>query len=93
MAVSEIKESMAIVGAAVRWIPHNLMPSDPLTKNMAKENCRALLRIMSTGCFQMSKETEEQQSRKEHKDDGGVIAQLKGKGTRDVPDAVLTAEL
>ena len=41
----------------------------------------------------MSKETEEQQNRKEHKDDGGVIARLKGKGTKDVPDTVLTAEL
>ena len=82
LAVSEIKESMAIVGAAVRWIPHNLMPSDPLTKNMAKGNVRALLRIMSTGRFQMGKETEEQQKRKEHKDDGGVIARLNGKAQR-----------
>ena len=41
----------------------------------------------------MSKETEEQQNRKEHKDDGGVIAWLKGTGTKDVPEQVLTAEL
>ena len=39
LAVSEMKQSMAIVDAGIRWIPHNLMLSDPLPRSSKSQTC------------------------------------------------------
>ena len=50
IAIGEIKQGMAMLGLRARWIPHNHMLCDPLTKSFLKNNATLLLSTMKSGC-------------------------------------------
>ena len=79
LAVSEIKQSMAIVAAQPRWIPHNVMLADSMTKGMPKANLTPLMQAMASGCYCMKSEVDEQKYRENVRASGQTIARLRGK--------------
>ena len=83
LAVAEINQSMAIVSAGVRWIPHNIMLADGLTKKLTKANLGPLMKVMSRGTYQMRSEVDERLYREQVKDDGLKVARIKGRRDRD----------
>ena len=46
LAVGEVRQSMGVLAAMVRWIPHNRMLADGLTNIFSKANLIPLLKAM-----------------------------------------------
>eukprot|EP00971_Amphidinium_carterae_P344931 6485618-Amphidinium_carterae.1 len=78
IATAEAKQGMALLNLKPRWLPHNLMLSDPLTKVLGKCNAVPLLKCMRTGVFQLSPEQEHLDSRREEKSSRGHALRRKG---------------
>eukprot|EP00971_Amphidinium_carterae_P336231 6472477-Amphidinium_carterae.1 len=78
IATAEAKQGMALLNLRLRWIPHNMMISDPLTKVLGKCNAIPLLKCMRTGAFQLSPEQEHLDNRKEEKSSLGHASRRKG---------------
>ena len=79
IAIGELKQSMAAIGMIPRWLPHNEMLADPLTKYVSKANLGPLLRTMKTGMFKLTSEADEKAHREHIKASGGNLQRLKGK--------------
>ena len=84
LVTAEIKQVMAVVGLVPRWMPHNEMAVDGLTKDLKKSNIKPLLRFMKTGQLRLTAETDEMNNRKETKAAGGKVG--RDKGGRDTFD-------
>ena len=63
--------SMAALAAMVRWIPHNRMLADGLTKILSKANLMPLLKAMHHGKYRIVSEVDEETHRKQLKENGG----------------------
>ena len=82
LAIGEIKQSMIAIGLRPRWVPHNVMLADPLTKEVSKSNLTPLMNV-KTGMYRMSSEKDEEGYRKEVRESGQTISRLKGKVVDD----------
>jgi hypothetical protein len=80
ISTAEIKQSMAAVVVKQRWIPHNEMICDPLTKSFGKANLRALLATMRSGKLKLGSEKDELNYRKSLKEEGKAVPRKKGVG-------------
>ena len=80
LAVGEIKESMAVIGAIPRWIPHNKMLADSLTKVLSKSNATPLLQALKSGKYKIVAEDDELRQRAYEKEQQGRASRLKGFG-------------
>eukprot|EP00971_Amphidinium_carterae_P122614 2427689-Amphidinium_carterae.1 len=78
IATAEAKQGMALLNLKPRWLPRNLMISDPLTKVLGKCNAVPLLRCMRSGCFKLCPEQEHLDNRREEKSSRGHAQRLKG---------------
>ena len=76
---AEIRQVMAVAGLIPRWIPHNVMVVDGLTKELEKSNLSPLLRLMKTGRVRLTAEAEEVESRARLRDEGLQVQRHKGK--------------
>ena len=74
---------MEICGFKPRWLPHNEMVVDPMTKELKKGNLKPLTQFLKTGKLRLTCEGDEIAYRKELKEAGGKILRLKGKGSQD----------
>ena len=79
LAVAEIKQSLAALKAGPKWIPHNYMLADGLTKKLDKSNLAPLLKLMSSGHYSMQSEMKEQEFREKLKEQGGSVARQRGR--------------
>ncbi len=52
-----IKESLRAVRGRARWIPHNVNPSDSLTK-MSGAHTEPMLKLLKTNCFRIEEESD-----------------------------------
>ena len=75
---AEIKQVLAAIKGQVRWMPHNEMIVDPLTKILGKSNMTPLLKVMSTGSWKIGSEVSEMQYRKDVRDQGLNVQRKKG---------------
>jgi len=78
LVTAEIKQVMAVAGIVPRWMPHNEMAVDGLTKELKKSNLRPLLKFLKTGKLKLTAESEEMSARKTIKEEGGRITRDKG---------------
>eukprot|EP00971_Amphidinium_carterae_P170330 3374854-Amphidinium_carterae.1 len=78
IATAEAKQGMALLNLKPRWLPRNLMISDPLTKVLGKCNAIPLLKCMRSGTFKLSPEQEHLDSRREEKSSRGHALRQKG---------------
>ena len=79
LVTAEIKQVMAVTGLIPRWMPHNNMAVDGLTKEMKKANLKPLMSLMKTGRLRLTAEEQETEHRKELKEQGIIITRDKGK--------------
>ena len=79
LVTAEIRQVMAVAGLIPRWIPHNVMVVDGLTKELKKSNLSPLLRLMKTGRVRLTAEAEEVESRARLRDEGLQVQRHKGK--------------
>ena len=79
LAVAEIRQSLEACLAAPRWIPHNFMLCDGLTKQISKSNLLPLLVAMRTGNFKIAAEGDEESDGQKIKEKGLSIQRLKGR--------------
>ena len=79
VAVAEIKQGMADLSIQPRWIPHNVMIVDGMTKELSRSNLLPLLNCMRDGTYQMRSEKDEKTYREDLKAAGKTLARLKGK--------------
>ena len=77
---------MAVAGIKPRWMPHNEMAVDGLTKELKKSNLKPLLKYMKTGRLRLTAEQDEMSARKTLKDEGGRIQRLKGQNKAEEED-------
>ena len=83
IAIGEIKQSMVAANIAARWIPHNRMVVDALTKGFGKANLQPLLELLKTGKFVIGEvETERLHLKQEGK-------KVRHKGARDGGEDVI----
>ena len=68
---------MVACGFKPRWLPHNVMLADPLTKTVAKSNMAPLLGVMKGGTYKIVAEGSGLEFRQELKAQGG-LRRLKG---------------
>jgi hypothetical protein len=78
LVTAEIKQVMSVVGLVPRWMPHNEMAVDGLTKGLKKSNIKPLLRYMQTGQLRLTAESDEMEARRETRAAGGKIGRDKG---------------
>ncbi len=83
LVTSELKQTMGICGFKPRWLPHNEMICDPLTKALKKSNMKPLVQFLKTGKLRLTCEGNEMQYRQTLKESGGKIMRLKGKGLQE----------
>ena len=69
-----------------RWIPHNRMVADALTKLFHKANVQPILSLMRSGQYQMRSELDEVQYRERLKETGQTLTRMKGKYQEDPAD-------
>ena len=69
LEVAVIRDSLKSLGAATRWVPHELNVSDCLTKK--KGNSAPLLELLRTGKYQLVIEEQELIRRKEERERTG----------------------
>jgi hypothetical protein len=79
LVTAEIKQVMSVAGLIPRWMPHNHMAVDGLTKEMKKSNLKPLLSLMKTGRLRLTAEDQEAELRKELKEQGIRVQREKGK--------------
>ena len=79
LVTAEIRQVMAVAGLIPRWIPHNVMVVDGLTKELKKSNLSPLLRLMKTGRVRLTAEAEEVEARSRLRDQGREAQRFKGK--------------
>ena len=79
VAVAEIKQGMAALSIQPRWIPHNVMIVDGMTKELSCRNLLPLLNCMRDGTYQMRSEKGEKTYSEDLKAAGKILARLKGK--------------
>ena len=77
--VAAIKESLATSGVRPRWMPHNEMPADVLTKPMSKGNMNPRMSLKRTGGVKLGMEVEEEAYRKDLKKSGKSIPPSQGR--------------
>eukprot|EP00971_Amphidinium_carterae_P153242 3037908-Amphidinium_carterae.2 len=77
LACAEAREGLAVLGARPRWVPHNGMLVDGLTKIMSKANMGPLLLALRTGRYQLSPEWIELANRKELREKGETVPRKK----------------
>eukprot|EP00971_Amphidinium_carterae_P128101 2537560-Amphidinium_carterae.3 len=77
LACAEAREGLAILGARPRWVPHNAMLVDGLTKLMSKANSGPLLLARRTGKYQLSSEWVELANRKHQRERGEIVPRRK----------------
>eukprot|EP00811_Abedinium_folium_P011611 NODE_20754_length_783_cov_4.917683.p4 GENE.NODE_20754_length_783_cov_4.917683~~NODE_20754_length_783_cov_4.917683.p4 ORF type:complete len:74 (-),score=1.30 NODE_20754_length_783_cov_4.917683:130-351(-) len=68
---------MAALAARARWIPHNEMVCDGLTKSVAKDHLQPLLKPMATGSWANCAEQAVLEGRKATREDGGRVPRYK----------------
>ena len=78
LAVGEIKQGLAAIGASPRWVPHNTMIVDGFTKELSKSNLQPLIAVMKAGTYKMKGEHDEKVYREQVKASGSAITRLKG---------------
>eukprot|EP00971_Amphidinium_carterae_P076876 1518559-Amphidinium_carterae.1 len=83
LACAEAREGLSILGARPRWVPHNAMLVDGLTKLMSKANSGPLLLALRTGRYQLSSEWVELANRKQQRERGETVPRRKGKSSED----------
>ena len=84
VAVAEFRQSLAACQGICRWVPHNIMLCDPLTKEFGKSNAMPLLQCLRDGCYQISSEANEAAFRESVKEQGQTVQRLKGKSIQMV---------
>ena len=77
---------MAVLAAMVRWIPHNRMLADGLTKVLSTANLMPLLKAMHHGEYRIVSEVDEETRRNQLKEKGETLTRLKGITTRQEVD-------
>ena len=75
---AEVKQLLTVLRAGVRWVPHNEMIVDPLTKVFGKSNLAPLLGVMDTGRYKLRSVNTEMNYRKQLKERGGKVQRLRG---------------
>ena len=83
LVTSELKQTMEICGFKPRWLPHNEMVCDPMTKELRKSNMKPLVQFLKTGKIRLTCEGDEMLYRQQLKEAGGKILRLKGRGLED----------
>ena len=78
LVTAEIKQVMAVAGLVPRWIPHNVMVVDGLTKELKKSNLKPLLQMMKTGKLRLTAQAEEVEARTKLRSEGGRAQRHKG---------------
>ena len=73
--MNSVREAMV----AWRWIPHNIMLADPMTKEVSKSNLLPLMDVMRSGVYRIAAEGDELAYRKELRESGATVARLKGR--------------
>ena len=77
LVTAEIKQVMAVAGLVPRWIPHNVMVVDGLTKELKKSNLKPLLQLMKSGKLKLTAEEDEVDARRQLREDGGRVQKTK----------------
>ena len=78
---AEVKQFLKVLQADVRWVPHNEMIVDPLTKVFGKSNLAPLLGVMDSGRYKLKSVNTEMNYRKQLKESGAKVQRLKGAST------------
>ena len=78
LVTAEIKQVMAVAGLVPRWIPHNVMVVDGLTKELKKSNLKPLLQFMGTGKLKLTAEEDEVDARRQLREEGGRVQRFEG---------------
>ena len=73
--VQIIREDLNSLSGKVRWVDHQAMIADPLTK--VKGSCVSLYRMLATGEFQLVAEEENLQARHQAKEHGQTNTDLR----------------
>ena len=76
---AEAKKLLVVLQSDIRWVPHNEMIVDPLTKVFGKSNLTPLLSVMGTGKFTLKSVESDMDYRQQLKSTGVRIKRLKGK--------------
>ena len=76
LEIGVIRDDSALLGMRTRWIPHNLNPADALTK-ADKAHSDPLIRLLSSGEFQISPEQDELDRRRDAKQELGYAPRLR----------------
>ena len=71
LEIALIRESMDLLGARIRWVSHNWMVIDGLTKKLG--NLERLLQVMRSGTLRIQEERVQMQERAEIRNAGGTI--------------------
>jgi hypothetical protein len=61
-----IRQTMKTRGSRIRWVPHPLMPADPMTKVDGAKGNAALSHLLKSGTLKLDSETSEMTRRQEH---------------------------
>ena len=78
LVTAETKQVMAVAGLVPRWIPHNVMVVDGLTKELKKSNPKPLLQLMKIEKLRLTAEEDEVDARRQLREDGGRVQRFKG---------------
>ena len=65
-----IKDSLESLGGTARWVPHDLNPTDCMTK--LKGNASQMLQLLRTGRYRLTEEAAELVKRKEYREATGM---------------------
>eukprot|EP00971_Amphidinium_carterae_P050164 988697-Amphidinium_carterae.1 len=77
LAVGEIQQSLQVMGMMPRWIPHNMMVADCMTKTLSKCHTAPMQQLLRTGVWQLHPEWLELQDRAKEKELQGRASRLK----------------
>ena len=80
LVTAEIKQVMAVTGLIPRWLPHNEMICDGLTKDLKGGNLKPLRKFMQQGTLRLSCELDEVAYRTKERQEGRRVPRVKGHG-------------